>query len=252
MHPRPLRGPRRAALFAVALALALAGAPHAITPAAAAGDAATEGLRREVESLRAERKLAYGKGFYLRLDASRRRLALMLQGVVLDDYEASRLEWGVPQVLFVERRLPGDWELAAFPKGRLDPERARDRQELVAAAPSAPPTGDAPAPGPTPSAPAVPKSAEETVSVPSTYRIVFDDGVSLEVSTHGAGGRNRSLVRRAIDAVRLRLQDLGAALGPGTKERVRLRVELTADDAASLYRSLPPDVSLIVVGLPER
>jgi hypothetical protein len=98
----------------------------------------------------------------------------------------------------------------------------------------------------------VPKSAEETVSVPSRYRIVFDDGVSLEVSTHGAGGRNRSLVRRAIDAVRLRLQDLGAALGVGTKERVRLRVELTADDAASLYRSLPPDVSLIVVGLHER
>ncbi|MGE0455823.1 MAG: hypothetical protein AB7Q30_19985 [Vicinamibacteria bacterium] len=237
--------------LAAALALACALPSLHAMAAAQERDAAAESLRREVTSLRAERTLAFGKGFYLRLDAARRRLALMLQGVVLDDYEASRLEWGVPQVLFVERRLPADWELAAFANGRLDPERARDRLEVVAATPSAP-GGGAPAPSPTPSAPAVPKSAEETVSVPSRYRIVFDDGVSLEVSTQGAGGRNRSILRRAIDAARLRLQDLGAALGVGTKERVRLRVELTAEGAASLYRSLPPEVSLIVVGLPRR
>ena len=31
---------------------------------------------------------------------------------------------------------------------------------------------------------------------------------------------------------------------------MRLRVTLEAEDAAALYRSLPPDVGLIVVGLP--
>jgi hypothetical protein len=58
--------------------------------------------------------------------------------------------------------------------------------------------------------------------------------------------------QRLVDAARLRLSDLGTALGLGAKERVRLRVTLEADDAASLYRSLPPDVSLIVVGLRPR
>ena len=50
----------------------------------------------------------------------------------------------------------------------------------------------------------------------------------------------------------LRLSDLGTALGLGSKDRVRLRVTLEAEDAASLYRSLPPDVDLVVAGLEPR
>ena len=88
--------------------------------------------------------------------------------------------------------------------------------------------------------------------MPSPYRIVFAEGVSLEVRSKGEGGRNRSVFRRFADALSLRLSDLGTALGLGAKERVRLRVTLEAEDAASLYRSLPPDVGLVVVGLPER
>jgi hypothetical protein len=89
-------------------------------------------------------------------------------------------------------------------------------------------------------------------SVPSPYRIVFGEGVSLEVRSRGEGRRNRTLLRRAVDAAGLRLSDLGSALGLGSKDRIRLRVTLEADDAASLYRSLPPDVGLIVLGLPPR
>ncbi len=106
--------------------------------------------------------------------------------------------------------------------------------------------------GATPSPPPVPKSAEEAYSVPSPFRIVFAEGVSLEVRAKGAGGRNRSVFQRLADRVSLRLSDLGTALGFGAKERVRLRVTLEAEDAASLYRSLPPDVGLVVVGLPSR
>ena len=98
----------------------------------------------------------------------------------------------------------------------------------------------------------MPKSAEESYSVPSPYRIVFAEGVSLEVRSQGEGGRNRSALRRVADALSLRLSDLGTALGLGAKERVRLRVTLEAEDAASLYRSLPPDVGLVVVDLPQR
>ena len=243
---------RRPSLLALAAVLAL-GAAEAAAPDKA-GEPVPLALRREVAQLRLERELSAGKGFYLRLDAGRQRLALMLQGVTLDDYAASGLELGVPEVLFVDRRPRSDWDTAAISKGRLDPERQRDRIEIVAPAPasSTPPAAAGAAPSPTPSPPPIPKSAEESVSVPSPYRIVFAEGVSLEVRSSGAGGRNRSWLRRLLDAIGLRLSDLGSALGLGPRERVRLRVTLEAEDAAALYRSLPPDVGLIVVGLAAR
>ena len=88
--------------------------------------------------------------------------------------------------------------------------------------------------------------------MPSPYRIVFAEGVSLEVRSSGEGREPLAGCAAQADAAGLRLADLGSALGLGTKDRVRLRVTLEAEDAASLYRSLPPDVGLIVVGLPPR
>jgi hypothetical protein len=224
-----------------------------VAVAASAAPPAPDSLRRRVEQLRAERDLASGRGFYLRLDATSRRLALMLQGVALDDYAGAGLEWGVPQVFFVDRRPSSGWDTGSFSKGRLDPGRERDRIEVIAPVPSASPhVSAAPSPGVTPSPPPVPKSAEEAYSVPSSYRIVFAEGVSLEVRSKGAGGRNRSALQRLGDALRLRFSDLATALSPRIRERVRLRLTLEADDAASLYRSLPPEVGLLVVGLPAR
>lgn len=233
-----------AALF---VALVAAGPLFAAEPRATTTDPATIALQREVARLRVERQLAAGKGFYLRLDVARQRLALMLQGIALDEYAASGLAIGVPEVLYVDRRPGTDWDTAAITGGRLEPERQRDRLEIVAPPPDA--AGDAREEGAEPSPPPVPKSAEEAYSVPSPYRVVFTEGVSLEVRSHGGGGRNRGLLRRAVDAAALRLSDLGSALGLGSRERVRLRVTLDGDDAAALYRSLPPDVSLVVVGL---
>ena len=237
--------------LALTAALVAPVAARGAAPAAPAkpDDPETARQRRQVQWLRAERGLASGKGFYLRLDASRYRLALMLQGVVLDEYAASALEWGVPEVLFVNRDPGADWDGAAFSKGSLEPERDRDRIEVVASPPAAPAAPGAETPEPSP--PPVPKSAEESYSVPSPYRVRFAEGVSLEVRAKGDGGRNRSIFRRVGDAAGLRLSDLGTALGLG-RERVRLRVTLDAEDAASLYRSLPPDVGLVVTGLAER
>ena len=241
----------RGRLLWIALALGAASAPagpetvRALEPGARA-------LQREVAQMRRERELSAGKDFYLRLDAARRRLALMLQGVTLDDYGASGLELGVPEVLFVDRRPRSDWDLESISKGRLEPERQRDRVEIVAPTPSSAELRPAEGASPSPSPPPAPKSAEEAYSVPSPYRIVFGEGVSLEVRSRGEGRRNRTLLRRVVDAAGLRLSDLGSALGLGSKDRIRLRVTLEADDAASLYRSLPPDVGLIVVGLPPR
>jgi len=226
--------------------------PAAAAAPARADDPATVDLRRRVEQLRAERDSASGRAFYLKLDAGRRRLSLMLQGVALDDYAAAALEWGVPQVLFADRRPAAGWDTGAFSKGRLEPARERDRLEVIAPLP-APSAVAEPVPAASAAAPLVPKSAEELYSVPSPYRVVFAEGVSVEVRSKGTGSRNRSALRRAADAASLRFADLATALGLGrTKERIRLRVTLEADDAAALYRSLPPDVGLVVVGLPAR
>jgi hypothetical protein len=245
---RPARGNPTLAL---AGALWLAAAPIAADAPRRENDAATRALERDVRQLRRERELSAGKGFYLRLDAARARLALMLQGVVLDDYAASGLELGVPEVLFVNRRPRPGWDSEPISKGRLEPERQRDRVEIVAPPPRAPSADADGAPEAAPP-PAVPKNAEEAYSVPSPYRIVFAEGVSLEVRASGDGRRNRSRARRFADAVSLRVADLGSALGIGSRDRIRLRVTLAADDAASLYRSLPPDVELVVVGLAAR
>jgi hypothetical protein len=235
---------RRLCLPALVLLAMAAGAPGTFAADAAESrlDPATAALRHEVAQLRREREVAAGKTFYLKLDAARQRLSLMLQGITLDDYAASGLEIGVPEVLFFDRRPEPDWDTGPISNGRLEPERQRDRIEVVAPAPSAAPSTAPPSPPP------VPKSAEEAYSVPSPYRIVFAEGVSLEVVSRGDGRRNRGLVRRAFDALGLRLSDLGSALGLGSKDRVRLRVILEADDAASLYRSLPPEVGLVVIG----
>ena len=246
---------RGLSLHVLAAVLAL-GAAEAALPDKSA-EPAPLALSREVAQLRLERELSAGKGFYLRLDAPRQRLALMLQGVTLDDYATSGLELGVPEVLFFDREPRADWDTAPISKGRLDPDRQRDRIEVTAPAPSpSAPAASGPAggagPTPTPSPPPIPKSAEETVSVPSPYRIVFAEGVSLEVRTSGAGARNRSWLRRLVDAAGLRASDLGSALGLGSRDRVRLRVTLADEDAAALYRSLPPEVGLIVVGLAGR
>jgi hypothetical protein len=228
---------RRIALLVLGMASASLSADSPRSP-----DAEAEALRRETTLLRREIELSRSDEFYLRLDAAEGRLALMLRGVPLDDYALVSLERASPRVLFVPRRPAEDWMLRAFSKGRLSPERERDRIEIVASAPS---------PDASPSPPPIPRTAEESYSVPSRYRIEFEEGISLEIAAPGSG-RNRPWWQRAVDAIRLRWQDRRAALSRGAAERVRLRAELEAEDAAALYRSLPPDVRLLVVGLPPR
>jgi hypothetical protein len=216
--------------------------PGASAPATP--DARLQVVERETARLQTELQLAGGKGFYLKLDARRARLSLMLEGVTLEEHALDSLEAAVPEVLFWNRTPPPDWDLRSYGGGALEPARERDRAEIVAPAPS--PTGDEAALEPSP--PPVPPTAEEAYSVPSRYRILFSEGPTLEI-TAADGGRNRSLLRRAVDAIALRASDrvsVFRARGPG---RVRLRLRMSAEDAAMLYRALPPDVGLLVVGL---
>jgi len=85
--------------------------------------------------------------------------------------------------------------------------------------------------------------------VPSPYRVVFARGLARGAG-QGHGERNALHLAPLRGRAGPRLSDLGTALGLGARERVRLRVTLDAEDAASLYRSLPPDVGLVVVACP--
>jgi hypothetical protein len=233
--------PSRLALF-----LSLLGASAAAANAAAAGvkpasDPRLRAPRRETAFLREQLELASGDRFYLRLDARSGRLALMLRGVILDEYAVLSLQQAVPRIVFFPVRPADDWDLRCFSRGRLEPARAEDRVEVEA---------PDPANGASPPPPPIPKTAEETYSVPSAFRVAFAEGPSLEIRTTGGGGRNRSPLRRAVDAIGLAISDRGAALRSGARARVRLRVTLSPADAAALYRSLPPDVGLVAVGLP--
>lgn len=234
---------RLAAAAALGAGLACSPAPGpAVGPDASEQTRAT--LEREVERLRAERELAREKGFYLKLDARSKRITLLLAGVTLQEHALDGIEIGVPRVAFLRRAQPSDWPFEAYRGGHLSPARERDRVEIVAPAPS--PVGDAAATEPVPAP--VPSVAEDAFSVPARYRIVFEGDLTLEVVAED-GGRNRSLQQRSADGLRLRAADLGNALRATPTERVRLRVSLEAADAATLYRSLPPEVGLIVVGV---
>lgn len=241
---------RRSAILPFVLTLVVAGAPAAgFTASPAVGEKLdpAAALVREEATLRAELELARGGGFYVRLDARRRQLSLVLEGILLEDYSLEALATASPRVLFWRRPQPAGWELRSWDGGGLDPQRERRREEVVAPAPS--PNGDAAAVEPSP--PPVPPTAEETFSVPARYRIVFAGGLTLEVTAED-GGRNRGLLLRARDALVLRAADLLDAMRASGAGRVRIRVRMSAEDAASLYRSLPPDVGLVVVGLVPR
>jgi len=238
----------------LAVLVASGSAAAALSQPAPSPDPALDPLRRETAFLRRELELASGGSFYLRLDAGRGRLALMLGGVVLHEYPLESVELGVPRVAFMRRRPPAGWDVRAFSTGGLEPERERDRLEVVAPTPVQGTGGGADegaGASASPTLPSIPKTAEESYSVPARYRVLFAEGGSLEIRGAGAA-RNRTLLQRASDALSLAAADWQAALAQGAAERVRLRVRMTGDDAAALYRSLPPGVGLLVVGLPPR
>jgi hypothetical protein len=239
--------PRFTASLAVALAaVVLASTAHGGRPRTDPADAeACARLRHANAQLRQELALAASKEFYLRLDAGRGRLALVLRGVTLAEHRITRLDVGEPRIGFARRGLPEAWDESPVSGGELDPPRERDRVELVVS--ESPASDPRPASETPPSAPPIPARAEESYSVPSRYRIAFREGVTVEIRSPG-GARNRGALQRLVDAVFLWAHDRTGALRQGGKDRVRLRVDLPDEDAAALYRSLPPAVRLVIVG----
>lgn len=114
-------------------------------------------------------------------------------------------------------------------RGQLIPERDRERQEIIP-----------PDPGRTAPPPVEPPTAEEALRVPTRYAIRFDEGLLLDVDTlpqTGPGALARAIWRKMV-------ADPLAALG---EDRVRLRISVSPEQGAALYRSLPPHTHLLVL-----
>lgn len=239
----PLRPALAIACFAVPAAWSAtpAAAPARETKPALADNVDVPSLAgriaRQVALAEKKLDLAKGEAFYLLLDPERGRLDLMLKGTVLRHFPVSRIEVGYPEVVFVTRRPEHEWQGQIFAAGELDPPRLIDR--YVYEAP--PPTKEGAEPPVR-----VPPTPEEAYPVPARYHVRFDGGISLEIRAV-ENDPEVGFWKRIGARIGHWWHDARAAGTGDAKDTIRLRLTLTPDDAASLFRALPPQTKLLVL-----
>ena len=239
---RPARRVAALGLLAASLALVHGSGRAGGAPGPdAEARAALQRLAADVSLLEKRAALASSDSFYLLLDLQNSRLVLQLRGAVLRDYHFEALEVGEPQVAFRARHLAGEWQGRIWSAGNLVPARDRERIEIV------PPDSTAAADSTQPFK--LPPLPEEIYPVPDRYHVRYAGGLSLEVLP-------QQLDTSVKKAHRLRTRlavwyhDLREAVQREPEDTIRLRLVLRPEDAASLYRALPPDTHLLV--LPSR
>lgn len=184
-------------------------------------------------------ELASSPKFCLVLSPGTSRLVLMLEGAVLREYSIEGSEVAEPRVAFFWRRtepaVPDSaWMEQVWQGGELDPPRKQDRIEFTAAPPdSNRPEGSVEVP--------IPPPVEEAIIPPERYFVRFQGGLALEIRA------TTTPARHLPERFRLAWEDRLAALRSHPADHVRLRLLLAPDDHDAFYRSLPPDVSLVVL-----
>jgi hypothetical protein len=227
---------RQAAILGGVVLLAVGTVPWSGAFRREAGDASSPSAQPAASAgpsgvmLQKELELASGGGFYLVVDPATSRLRLMLSAVELASYPILAAELGRPQVAFVERPAPEWTEPRIWEGGVLAPERERERREIVVAVGSEK-TGTEPAP----TIPPLPEEGE----APPRFSLVYPD-LLVEIVSADAGA--------SLGGFGAWLSERFSVLRRGP-EPTRLRVTLAAADAASLYRSLPPDTRLLIPAL---
>jgi hypothetical protein len=195
-------------------------------------------LQRDNRLAQQQIDLAGGKDFYLVLSPTASTLTLLLNGAELQRFHVVGLGVGQPRVAWFAKPDPRPWQDVVWSHGELDPPRQLDRLVIQAA----PPGKD----NAEPEAPPIPPTPEEMYPVPTRYQVRFDDGRSLEVrplDTDQQAGRWARL--RAWWTAKW--HDVSSAVSHRDRDGVRLRLALDPKDAASLYRSLPPAVRLLIL-----
>jgi hypothetical protein len=195
-------------------------------------------LQRANGLLQRQVDLAAGKDFYLVLEPGASNLTLMLNGAELQRYPVVGLQVGEPRVSWIARRDRRAWRDTIWSKGELDPPRQLDRFVV-----QAPPPAEG---GAEPEPPPVPPTPEEMYPVPRRYHVRFDEGWSIEVRPLDADPQAGRAARLAASAS-AKAHDVFAAAFWRKSDAVRLRLALAPKDAASLYRSLPPAVRLLIL-----
>lgn len=180
------------------------------------------------ERLTIERaRLIAANKFYLEISLSRSELRLCHSGVALATYHMTDLSVGRPRVLFVQRGIHGAWIGAIWMNGQLDPERVFQRVKIVPGDASTIPTPDTPG--------VIPPKIEDLIAVPPKYEIRFEGGEVLSVEMVGEVTGAKLPVSPFQDRWHRFLQGLG--LEPA--DALRVKVTLSAEDGAALFRSFP-------------
>jgi hypothetical protein len=193
-----------------------------------------EQIRGEVEALERLVELASSSSFYLVLDPDGPALTLRLRGVVLREYHVASAELARQRVGFLPRGEAPELEARVWSGGELDPPRNVER--VVFTAPEPDPTreeGSVEVP--------IPPPIEEVVPVPPRYGLRFADGPVVQFRAAAENGPAWKTWMRKLSG---RFADLLEALRGS--DPVRLRISLSAEDHASFYRSLPPDVRFLI------
>jgi hypothetical protein len=195
-------------------------------------------LAADVSLLEKRAALANSDSFYLLLDMQNSRLVLLLRGAVLRDYKYEALEVGEPRVVFRSRHLAGQWQGRIWTAGNLVPAREHDRVEIV------PPDSTAAADSTQPFK--LPPLPEEAYPVPARYHVRYTGGLSLEVRPQQLDSSVKRTSRMAATFA-VWYHDLREAIAKEPEDTIRLRLVLRPEDAASLYRALPPDTHLLIL-----
>ncbi len=220
--------------------LALAGRGQAGGTSTGDADArrTVQRLAADVNLLEKRAALATSDSFYLLLDLQNSRLVLLLRDAVLRDYKFEALEVGEPRVVFRPRNLAGEWQGRIWTAGNLVPPRERDRVEITPPDTTAAPDSTQPF--------KLPPLPEEAYPVPGRYHVRYAGGLSLEVRPQQLDTSVKK-TSRVLATLGAWYHDMREATRQEPEDTIRLRLVLRPEDAASLYRALPPDTRLLVL-----
>jgi len=213
----------------------------ASSPAAWAGDLsprdAVLDLAREVDEIEKQLELADGADFYVLVHQDESKIALMLKGAVLREYPIESFQVGSPRIAFRNRHLADDWQGRIWTEGALVPSRDRERIEIIPPGKGATDSTQKFTPPPLP---------EELYPVPRRYHVRFAGGLSIEVRPQELD-ESVGIFGRVATALQVWARDLRAALAREPEDKVRLRILMQPDHAASFYRALPPSTRMLVL-----
>lgn len=182
-------------------------------------------------------RLALSNTFYLELSLGARELKICHSGIAIATFPLKSVTVGYPRILWLPRRLQGEWVDDVWHGARLDPAKVIQRVRIVPGDTSTTPTPDKPG--------VVPPTLSELTAVPQDFAIRCDD--NRAVFLHLDGPIQGALLQEP--RTHRRWQDFLAALGMRESESIRVRATLSAEDGAAFFRSFP-DGNLELLILP--